>query len=413
MTDNNIIVLNYKVGTKFTGEDLNTEFKKFTILDRKLNNSDKDILDGLFSTGTITEKANDFLIETLKKYITYYVPKYTGCFFNSDNIFNNSEFFFYIGIDDNGTFSGIPHNSSLTNYRELLNIINLSIDSSIKENVLTNKISHEQLIQCIEASILILNKNENYNQNIKSQSHRNKKNEIKNEIDIINKELEFETIKKSEMDLLFSSLATDQFKTNRIIPEKIIELLVQQRNFPITDYDKKKHYDYIYHCMTNFDTKLYVADYESTMEKRTFEEYINSTRYTLELSTYIHEYVKNMLGRLRERLKFFNDNSNKKIKELKDIYNKNVAQYENLYYDFSTYYDLIAKNKDNNFIIIKIKFDLHKYNTMFKILYGNINKSANLLSYKETNKKGEQTISSSKRTLKYLKDKLDPECQKI
>jgi hypothetical protein len=411
MTD--IIPLDYKVGTKFTGEDLNTEFKKFTIIDRKLNKSDKIILDDFFSTGIIDDEVNNFFIETIKKYIAYYVPKYTGCFFNSDNIFNNSESFFYIGVDDNGTFSGIPHNYTLTDYGELLNIINSSIDLSIRNNVITNNISYEQLNNCIEAKILILNKNENQSQIIKSQSHRNKKNELKNEIESLNKEIEFETIKKTEMDLLFSSLATDQFKTNRIIPEKIIDLLIQQSNFPITNYDKKKHYDYIYNCMTTFDTKLYVSDYETTMEKRTFEEYRDSTRYTLELSTYIHEYIKNMLGRLRDRLKIFNENSARKIKELKDLYNRNIAHYENLYYDFSTYYDLVEQHRENNFIIIKIKFNLYKYNATLKSVYGNIDKNINLLSYREKNKKGETIITSSKRTLKYLKDKLDPECQKI
>lgn len=411
--NNNIINLNYKVGTKFTGEDLNTEFKKFTLMDRKIDESEKEIFNELFTTGIITEQANNFFIETIKKYITYYVPKYTACFFNSDNLFNNSDFFFYIGIDDNGTFTGIPYNSTLINYNELLRIINSTINSSMREIVITNNISHDQLISCINAKILILNKNENHSQNAKSRHLRNKKNEINNEMNLLFREIEFETIKKSEMDLLFSSLATDQFKTNRIIPEKMIDLFVQQNNFPITNYDKKKHYDYIYDCMVNFDTKFYVSNYEKTMEKRTFEEYKASPRYTLELSTYVHEYVKGMLGRLRERLKIFNDVSNKKIKELRDLYNKNASLYENLYYDFSTYYDLIAANKENNFIIIKITFNSQKYNALFQNFYGNIDKTKNLLSYKEINKKGEEVISTSKRTLKYLKDKLDPECQKI
>jgi hypothetical protein len=412
--ESNIIFLDYKVGTKFTNEDLNTEFKKFTLIDRKISGEYKRHVDNFFENGTITNEFQDFLLLTLEKYIESYVPKYTGCFFNSDNFFNNLESYFYIGIDDNGTISGIPCNSQIINYYDLLLFINNNIKKYVGEKIKNNIIPFNEILECIEAQILVLNKNENEKQKIKSKLHQEKLKEYSGNIDKLIIDLDNETNKKNEMDLLFSSLATDVFKTNRIIPDKLINIMIMQKDFPINDFNKnnKSQYEYILDCMTKFDTKSYVVDYEKTIEKRNYQDYINSERYTLELSTYIHEYVKNMLGRLRDRLKTFGENSNLKIKEIRDLYNISLGNHDNLYYDFSTYYDKIIKHEENNHIIIRIKFKKHMYDKFINAR-GTFDKNEILLSYEETNKKGDKILSKSKRTLKYLKDKLDPECQKI
>lgn len=67
---------------------------------------------------------NDNVIESLKKYFYYYVPKYTSAFFNS-NINGN----LFIGVDDYGFVKGIPYQGKLPEAQLRKNIYNILLES--------------------------------------------------------------------------------------------------------------------------------------------------------------------------------------------------------------------------------------------------------------------------------------------
>lgn len=411
---NNIIKLQYKVGTKFINEDINTEFKKFSLTNIKFSKEENQELENFFATGIITQNFQKYLLQVIDKYLETYIPKYTNCFFNSDVIFNNKESYFYIGIDDDGLMTGIPHNESEYNLTQLYDLINFKIKEYVTKNVVNNVISHDDIINCIEPQILILNKNINIDFEKRSQQRKKEILEHKKNMNFLFEKLENIKLEKIEMDLLFKSLATDQFKKNRVIIDELINIVVSNTKFPISDYNKDNiiHKNFIRECTINFNTDLYVKDFENKIQLRPINEYMENEIYKNEISTLIHEYTKNLLVRLRNKLKFFGENSTKIIRELEGNYNKSSAQYENLYLDFSNYYDKIQKHKENCYIIIRIIFKNSMYDDYLKKI--NIsNKNDYLLGYMEKNKDGKVLPVRSKRTLKFIKDKLDPECQKI
>jgi hypothetical protein len=84
-------------------ETLDNEYKEFTF-----NHGGLDIDDSEAEFCVKTSKwiFNDMILNSLKKYIKIYLPKYSSAFLNEESKSNEGNF--YIGISDNGTVQGIP-----------------------------------------------------------------------------------------------------------------------------------------------------------------------------------------------------------------------------------------------------------------------------------------------------------------
>lgn len=117
-----------------TSECLNIEFKEFCLKhDRAiLFDIDKMTLDGTMSKDDIYN-FNTVILNTLKKYIFRYIPRYASAFLNSG--IKNPEL--YIGIDDFSEITGIPFYGTKDELSFFINNLDYSkfIDQKIDINI--------------------------------------------------------------------------------------------------------------------------------------------------------------------------------------------------------------------------------------------------------------------------------------
>jgi hypothetical protein len=81
------------------------------------------------------------ILESIIKYMSLYIPKYTAAFLDKHSDTNNGEF--YIGIADDGTIQGIPYQGNINKqiiYDEFYKVISASINSN---NEITESIKIE------------------------------------------------------------------------------------------------------------------------------------------------------------------------------------------------------------------------------------------------------------------------------
>lgn len=121
-------------------ETISREYKEFTFNHGGLN-IDSEFANELVKTSKWIKEFNSMILESIAKYMTLYIPKYTGAFLDEKSDTNNGEF--YIGISDDGTIQGIPYQGEIDTefiFNEFDNIITNFISSN---NLITDSIKIE------------------------------------------------------------------------------------------------------------------------------------------------------------------------------------------------------------------------------------------------------------------------------
>jgi hypothetical protein len=138
--------MNMQFGDNFGIETLENEYKEFTFNHSGLE-IDEDEAENLIKSSIWC--FNDMIIESLKKYFKIYVAKYASAFLNEES--ESSAGHFYIGINDDGTISGIPFQGEID-----INFIKFEIKKVI------NKYIYSDDIESIHKSISVELLNVNY-----------------------------------------------------------------------------------------------------------------------------------------------------------------------------------------------------------------------------------------------------------
>lgn len=126
-------------GQNYGEETLSKEYKQFTFNHGGLTIDIKEAEELVKSSKWVFNK---MIIESLKNYMSVYLPKYTSAFLDVLSDTNHGEF--YIGISDNGTVDGIPYQGDLdieSITAEFNKIISQRVDDSI--NLLHTSIKFE------------------------------------------------------------------------------------------------------------------------------------------------------------------------------------------------------------------------------------------------------------------------------
>jgi hypothetical protein len=129
-------------GIKFGNESLEIEFKEFTFNHGGLE-IDSEKAEELVQSSYWC--FNNMILESIKKYLKVYIPKYSSAFLNEESLINEGEF--YIGISDDGIVQGIPFQGSM-NINILKEELNKIINNFIKSDdndILNNSICLELL----------------------------------------------------------------------------------------------------------------------------------------------------------------------------------------------------------------------------------------------------------------------------
>lgn len=415
--------INIKIGSIFPNESLNTEFKKFTINKNLPQVSDnKEDFDNFFISGIMTPNIAQIIQEEILEYINFYVPKYASCFFNiGENTaqahFSHSESFFFIGIDDDGTMTGIPINFSLIDIDNFGRSIINTIKNTILLNIDDNLISKEEIISCIEPYIVVFNKlDKNF---IDSISNKNKKEmktlKIKMEplLDFINTEREY----RNKLKKIVDDITVNNFKKNYFLSRRLMNRVISATDFPILlDIDNSYHTNFLFDIMINFNPNNFDRDYIANIGHKTkIEECFYNDIKKVAIGTYLHEHVKRYTENLKNKVIHSYNLKKKELAEKETEYKSYIEAYNNLHHDLNSHFTEI--NKHNDYILIKIKFDHKKYHNLMRENPGYINPTQHFLSYKNQKKNDDGSVRNefikSQRRLKYIGNKLDPECFKI
>jgi hypothetical protein len=410
--------IDIKIGSIFPNESLNTEFKKFSINKNSPQiMTNKDEFDTFFISGIMTPKISQIIQNEILEYINFYVPKYVSCFFNMDTPFSHSESFFFIGIDDDGTLTGIPMNFSITDINIFGNMIVDTIENTINMNVSDNLISKREILSCIEPYIIIFNKTEkNFIDNISSKNKREMQTlEIK--MKPLFESVNTEKIYREQLKKAGDEITVIKFKKNYFLIKKLFDNIISSSDFLIVmNINNSVHTKFLFDIMMNFDPANYDKNYIDNIGKNlNIEEIYNNNDKKKAVGTYLHEKIKRHTENLKKNIVSKYNTKKKEILEKELEYKSYNETYQNLYYDLNTHFTKI--NKNNNYILIKIKFNNNKYNYLLKHHPNYVNHSEHLLSYKNLKKNASDNVSvefvKSQRRLKYVGDKLDPECFKI
>jgi len=406
------INIDIKLGTKFTPEDANTEFKKFTISKNDLIDSDMDVFQQFTLTGKIGNKMQDVLKKLIKKYMESYIPKYISCFYNiTDSPFSKTESYFYIGIDDDGTITGIPINTSLLSYTNLYVFLNNTIMELIQTKInFDTSLTNDDIYSCLDSQILIFNNSVSSAYLKKSKANKLGLVDLQNKIKKLENELIIEEQNKIEMSFLFDGLVYDEFKKNRNIINNLIKYIVQLKNFYIIDYDNNRDVNFIKECLTDYDPKSYYGTYKDDLYKTTIDKFMHDNKLKKAFKIYLNEIVKDLIHRIKFRLRKLSEETKLNITTMAGQHKGTIGTYDKFFYNFSTHIENILSHIENKHIVIKIIFKHEKYKTILSKL--NIDRDTNMISYLES-KNGNDIPIVVTRTLKYINDKLDPECKKL
>jgi hypothetical protein len=403
MTDNIYINnIDYKLGSHYTCETLNDEFKKFTLnRDEITSQSMRIFFEKFFNTGLMNDTVDAYIKQRITLYLKTYIPKYTVCFLNTDEQHNlsHSDSFLYIGIDDNGMITGIPIKNT-ENLNELHKFIETEITKTIAEEIFDSKIDNSLIKSCVESYIYIINKSD-------SDKYNNIMKESKSKISILDRErrelfMKIHSKRKYVIQLRENAdkITVGNFKKNSSIIHRILRDLIENDKIPVT-YDKSsREAEFFFgYLMVNFDTGKYDTDYEKKLANKpkltnveTDIKLYNAlgTFFHLEIKKKSESHKKNVMRKYLAEKEF--------LTNIEDEINKNLTEKNLLYYNIDTHIDTITKT--SNFIIIKICFDHKKYNNYIK----------NIEHQKIKFKNNQGFMVATKRKLKYIDDKLDPEC---
>lgn len=410
-----------KLGSIFPNESLNTEFKKFTV-DKRSDIVQQNLkkFNKFFISGIMGKEMNNIIFNIILEYIHIRVPKYTTCFFNMNAPFSHSESFFFIGIDDDGIINGIPFNFDHISKEELCGHILSAVKNSIENNIQDNLISLDEIISCIETYVINFDMKKKHFLGKISTQNLEEIQTLETEIKKLNTKLEEEQKNKTEMNLLVDSLVITEFKNNSQINDKILKYIITSKDFPIYyDDQNPDHLGILHSIMMDFNTQKYDRNYKQKIEKfrgKSIDDIDTNNKEIVNiLGTYLHDNIKKLVERVKNKSLILFSGAKKNLKETTDIINKKKERRDNLYYTFDTHYNTISKH--SSYIMIKIKFNIYKYHNLMKKHHGYINHESHLLSYTitEKNNKGEEVKKQiiSQRRLKYIGNRLDPECMKL
>jgi len=141
------------LGTYLSNEELTKEFKELYLNNEDLSHLiDEDEIYNIITKGKFTSNLDDAIYNLLSKYISKILPRYISCFGNAqiNGIIN-------IGVNDSGEITGIPTINKIDLDKIKYNIINIirdNINSQIKPEELSRKISVEMLPLQFDISIL-------------------------------------------------------------------------------------------------------------------------------------------------------------------------------------------------------------------------------------------------------------------
>jgi hypothetical protein len=274
------------------------------------------------------------------------------------------------------------------------------------------KLSHDDIYSCIDSQILIFNGKITSSFFQESKENKSKLLDLYNNIKKVDNDLSYEEQNKTEMSFLFDGLVYDEFKKNRNITANLITYMTKLKKFYIIDYDpkNKEHNHFLTSCLTEYDPKSYYDGYESDLQNVSINEYINNKLLKKAFQIYLNEKVKDLLQRVKDRLRKLSNETKRNITKLTGQYKANTAEYEKFFYNFSTHIENMLQHAENKYIVIRIIFKHDKYNSLLTKL--GIKKENNMISFLEQ-KNGVSAQSVVTRTLKYINDKLDPECKKF
>lgn len=132
----------------FERENLNNEYKEFTMNHAGCLRIDKKIADEYCSTNIFD--FNEAVIINLKKYLKVYLPQNVCASFNS-NINSN----FYIGVDDDGFVKGIPYQGIFP-----IKEIEAYICRVLSEDLVNFSLAEIDLHKCVKINFTEINKPE-------------------------------------------------------------------------------------------------------------------------------------------------------------------------------------------------------------------------------------------------------------
>lgn len=110
-------------------ESLDVEYKEFCFKTNLFEYYSKNDLRSMIKDTVLLTGFNELIIENIKKYIEYYVPRYISAFHNSKHA---DEYNLFVGINDFNEITGIPFNGNLLMYNMFFNSY---VENVMKSNV--------------------------------------------------------------------------------------------------------------------------------------------------------------------------------------------------------------------------------------------------------------------------------------
>jgi hypothetical protein len=403
MSNSFIKKLNFKYGSFYTGESFNVEFKKFVIkreniVDEEINNFHEFLLSGVMDTVVINN-----ILNNLKNYIYNYIPKYTSCFLNThdSNMISHRDSFLFIGIDDNGKITGIPISKKIELkdlYKSLENYISDSIEKEIHNNIMTNN----DIMSCLKLYIYKIDDDLLLETKINVQMNVNKLEELNKILDKlfieINEAEKIVKMSRKEMD----DLSISNLKKDDKFVKDLIKKLIDKNEVPFVFERSSTIEDFLYWVLVNFNVINYDTKYKDLFGSKIDIDVFTKDKSKLDsLGTFLHEEVKKIYNIEKKKIDDAYNIKKKYLLDLQKNFTRKMYERDLIYYNIETHIDKILPN--NNLILIKIRFDHERYE--------NILKSYPLSQHPYLGyKKDASTVITTRRSYKYNKDKLDPEC---
>lgn len=148
----------FKLFESIGKETILKEYKEFSFkldIDRYY---DIQEINSIVKTGVLDHRFNKLVIDNIKHYVKYYIPRYVSAFCNCDSIFTQEikdNPTLYFGVDDYGEITGIPYLGIM----DTLDIVNY-IKNHIKSHIITTDKTKDYIIKNLCISIEKLDVNE-------------------------------------------------------------------------------------------------------------------------------------------------------------------------------------------------------------------------------------------------------------
>jgi hypothetical protein len=426
----------YPIGSKFTCENLNVEFKKVVLEFKTPTIKNDERIHVFLKKGVITEDIQKILMSSFTSALRDYIPKYTTCFLNTDHILSHRESFLYMGIDDNGIINGIPFNKNIITPQEICDEISNIIDDSINKKIVNDENIKQMIKNCLSFNIFLFDKTKKSFFESKMRKNFPELEKLKQEINKLNVEFDELTKSKNELEILNENINQKIYikSHNSGIVDKLFTYIIKSKDFPIRyDNNNPEHRKFMRNVMTNFDPitngarrtraqhednvwiiddrdkntqtskhglHVYDRNYENNIARNNdIEFYIRTNDGNHTLGTLFYEKIKKFVDRIREKTSLMYTAEKQKEITLEKIKNDKYSMYESMYYDLDIYYNIINYHNENMYFIVRLIFDTDKYKKYFE---------GDIVKVGYYNEKNEKVFS--KRDFKIGNNKIEPEC---